>query len=304
MSSTADKPAPAIDAATSPFGAPARPVQEMAVADLNAMYLAKCGLDIREFCAGATTIRLFECGATGMRYWRPVEIAGNARFYGLLQAQWPDYYKEERWEYDAAREAIGRDKRVLEVGCGRGFFLRSLEARGIDGVGLELNPQAIAQKVTRFDVHEALLGPALPDQRGSFDAVCSFQVLEHVTDPSGFIRDAVQMLRPGGVLVLSTPNYAHPAFRDMQDAFDLPPHHLNHFTDETYRRIAQLYGLEVVEILSQPMSGPRWSVPVDYQAPGWSTLHRRAANKALRSLGGSVEEPGHTIIAVLRLPQR
>ncbi len=297
------KPPPSERAAiTSPFGASARWVQGLSTATLRAMYQAKCGADVQPFFGAIQEIDLYECSATGMRFWRPATIAGPEALYQLLSASWPDYYKTDRWEYARARAAIGQGKRVLEVGCGRGYFLRSLEAGGHTGVGLELNSAAIANKVTAFDVRQQLVEDAAAAEPESFDVVCSFQVLEHVVDPAGFIRSCVALVRPGGLLLLSTPNNDFALNREMGDAFDLPPHHINHFTPTTFRNIADHLGLELVAVPAKSVRVWRRPAPVDHSGPPLRRILQRSADLALRLAAGTTRAPGHTILAILRVP--
>lgn len=267
---------------SSPFEAPARRVASMPIARLCDMYRRKCGIDVRASFGDLDEVALFECDATGMRFWRPASVAGDEAFYRRLSSLWPNYYRTDRWEYERARAALGTGKRVVEIGCGRGYFLRSLERDGHAALGLELNGEAIQRKVTRFEVRRQMLDALAADEPGSFDAACSFQVLEHVVDPAALVRACVRAVRPGGLVILSTPNYDYPAHREREDPFDMPPHHLNHFTPEVFRRIAERVGLELVDVSVQPLAG------------GW-------LRRMLRRGAGEFR-PGHTILTTLRTP--
>ena len=99
---------------------------------------------------------------------------------------------------------------VLDVGCGRGEFLRLLAEAGIPGSGVETNPlTAAACRASGLDVAEGDAAAALASRRaGSLGAVTAFQVVEH-WDPAtifAFLREARRVLAPGGVLVLETVN--------------------------------------------------------------------------------------------------
>jgi O-antigen chain-terminating methyltransferase len=99
---------------------------------------------------------------------------------------------------------------VLDVGSGRGEFLRLLRDRGIAARGIEINPLSVAAArqdgldVAEGDALEVLAGTA----SGSAGAVVAFQVVEHW--PSAviyrFLREALRVLAPGGVLILETIN--------------------------------------------------------------------------------------------------
>lgn len=95
---------------------------------------------------------------------------------------------------------------LLEVGCGPGYFLAEAKREGIAGlVGVDFNPWAIEQ--ARRHGIEAHVGSldALPAGR-AFDAAVMLDVLEHVTDPFAFLEHVHRLLRPGGRLLIMTPN--------------------------------------------------------------------------------------------------
>ena len=137
----------------SPFGGAATHVRSLDVETLRSMYIAKCNYDPSRHFDGLQEIDLYECQKTGMRFWRPSRVAGDEEFYESVNKLWPNYYNTERWEYEGARKAIGKGlSRVLEVGCGGGYFLKSIETMVHNAAGLELNSKAIDKKVTIFPV--------------------------------------------------------------------------------------------------------------------------------------------------------
>lgn len=111
---------------------------------------------------------------------------------------------------EAVAHAAGRD--VLDVGCNTGYgTVRFLPvARRV--VGVDVSPAAIEAARMRAPggQPEFILtsGLALPFPDHSFDLVSSFQVLEHVPDPLGYLREIARVTRPGGEVILATPNAA------------------------------------------------------------------------------------------------
>jgi 2-polyprenyl-3-methyl-5-hydroxy-6-metoxy-1,4-benzoquinol methylase len=111
--------------------------------------------------------------------------------------------------------AVGTGKRVLEVGCSSGYLARPLRERGNTIVGVELDPQAAreaeqwCERVIVGDVESAVL----PLEPASFDVVLCGDVVEHLRDPVTVLARLRPLLRPGGALVLSTPNIANWAMR-------------------------------------------------------------------------------------------
>ena len=286
-----------------PFGTDSHIVGTIESQSLVSAYFNKFGIDISRFFHDLTDINLYECSSTGMRFWRPTSLAGDEKFYQEISHKMQNYYKTDRWEYADARSAMGpQKKRVLEVGCGRGFFLKSLEPMGYTAIGIELNNSAIAEKVTQFEIRNQTLESISASEPNSFDAVCSFQVLEHVTDPAGFIRSCASAVRAGGLIILSTPNYEYPDHFNKVDFLDMPPHHLNHFTSSTYSRIATCMGLELVSTKEQVLQSPKHSVHVDDTHSPSEHMLRRGINKVLHVTFGMDTHLGHTLLAVFRKP--
>lgn len=108
-------------------------------------------------------------------------------------------------------------KRVLEIGCGRGGFacwLASQSERPAAIVAADFSATAL-QKGKAFALERGLSGitwrtsdiQAINHKDASFDTVISCETIEHVPDPRRAIRELARVLKPGGRLLLTTPNY-------------------------------------------------------------------------------------------------
>ncbi len=100
--------------------------------------------------------------------------------------------------------------RVLDIGCGPASILVELAARGFEAVGVDRSAEALslAQELTSAERPITLEPELRPEWKRSFDLLFSFEVIEHLEDDVGAMRDWAEYLRPGGRLLLSTP--AHP----------------------------------------------------------------------------------------------
>ena len=126
--------------------------------------------------------------------------------------------------------------RLLEIGAAAGVFLKSAERAGWTVQGLEpmAAPAAFARDRLSLDVREATVEDA-PFQPGSFDAIAMFETIEHVLDPPAVLRATRRLLRPGGILVLTTPNWEAVSRHALgrQWAVISPAEHLYYFSEAT-----------------------------------------------------------------------
>lgn len=242
----------------SPFGGSAKIVQTIPVSILLEMYNRKCGVDISSSFHGTPEVGLYQCGITGYKFWRPEHIAGNEAFYKTLSAAWPNYYRTERWEHTFVRKYLENKNYVLEIGSGPGHFLKTLEGDVTNAMGIELNTKAISEKVTQFQILPMSIERLNEKDEYRFDAIYAFQVLEHILNPYSLIKSSLDCLAEGGLLIFSTPNNDHLAFKNQTDAFDLPPHHIGVFNPLIYEKIGGLFNLEIVEMIieKQTSSSP------------------------------------------------
>jgi len=114
-------------------------------------------------------------------------------------------YREMLSVLDRFRDGPGR---LLDVGAGAGLLLSVALDKGWETEGTELSLAASAAAAERgIRVHVGNLA-GLPLEPRSFDAVVSLETVEHVPEPASFLAAIARLVRPGGGLLLTTPNYA------------------------------------------------------------------------------------------------
>jgi SAM-dependent methyltransferase len=136
--------------------------------------------------------------------------------------------------------------RVLDVGCGRGLFLRMLQERGYQVRGTELSAATAAQATSEVPIDTGELSPGRYPP-ASFDLISIWHVLEHLRRPDEVLAACHEALAPGGALVIAVPNFASIQARlGGPHWFHLDlPRHLFHFTPETLERLLRHSGFAV-----------------------------------------------------------
>jgi SAM-dependent methyltransferase len=188
-----------------------------------------------------------------------------------------DYYTGAR--LDVAALVPAGCRRVLEVGCGEGNLGRVLKERGCHVTGLELVPEVAAVAARHLDdVRVAdVEADGFPFAPASFDAVIFADVLEHLVDPWRVLREAVELLAPGGCVIASTPNLQHHGIvwgllrgrwryraRGITDFG-----HLRFFTLQTIRGLFEQSGLSLVHV-GRNYRRTLWRRFTSFVTAGWA----------------------------------
>jgi 2-polyprenyl-3-methyl-5-hydroxy-6-metoxy-1,4-benzoquinol methylase len=98
----------------------------------------------------------------------------------------------------------GRRGRSIDLAAGSGYTSRRLKELGFEITAYDIfTDQFVPRDIT---IRKADLNQALPEDSGSLDAVLALEVIEHLENPRAFLREIARVLKPGGSLVLSTPN--------------------------------------------------------------------------------------------------
>ncbi|MDX6621784.1 MAG: hypothetical protein QOK36_4170 [Gaiellales bacterium] len=170
-----------------------------------------------------------------------------------------DYAAQAPWRLEkAARQvreleaATGRASgRVLDVGCGYGYFRKALGDRGFIHEGLEVSAfgRRYAQQAYGFATHDGTLEQHVAEWRGRFDFITGFDLIEHVPDPVAFLRDVAACLAPGGCVGIKTPNLDCPEAEVFGPWYhSLKREHLVLLTPASLTAAAGLAGLEPLAV--------------------------------------------------------
>lgn len=136
--------------------------------------------------------------------------------------------------------------RILEVGSGLGYLTYALKKAGYDCLGTDVSSRAVEAARRNFGdfyVQMDIMSMSI-EKEGTFDFIIATELIEHVANPKLLVAKAQSLLKPGGMLILTTPN------KDLYpDCFvwhtDLPPVHLWWFSKNSMRMLAWDLGMTV-----------------------------------------------------------
>jgi SAM-dependent methyltransferase len=175
--------------------------------------------------------------------------------------------KEDKFTRYMQQHYPGRQFRYLEVGCGPGYTLKSLQSLGWETHGLEISAHAAdyARRELGLPVVTGNIETTEDFHESQFDLAYLGDVLEHLLSPAAAIRKFGHILSPDGLLVLALPSVTNlPSMRlgfaaykalGRQRRMDIPPYHLYEFTPNTIRKMLAKNGFSVVDLLN-PVKAP------------------------------------------------
>lgn len=172
-----------------------------------------------------------------------------------------------------AYSVVPKGVTVLDIGCGYCESLAYHTDRGCRVFGVEADQNAVSvANHFGFNLHSGTFSAAnyVP---GSFDYVTMDQVIEHVIDPSKTLAEIAAVLKPGGVLALTTPNStglgAHCFGKKWINWHT--PYHLHHFSRDSLHRLAERTGFRIVKLRTLTSSAWlyfQWLHSLQFPKPG------------------------------------
>jgi 2-polyprenyl-3-methyl-5-hydroxy-6-metoxy-1,4-benzoquinol methylase len=212
-------------------------------------YKEKLNVDIKRLIDDKEIVNIYKCKISGLYFFKGNFEFGDSQFYqDLEKIDW--YYPNWKWDYETAFDQIKYNDRVLDIGCGFGFFLEKIKnEKNCDVEGIEFNKSAI-QKLNEknIQVHEMFIEDFVSEEFELFDVVCSFQVLEHVENPYSFIKSKIKCVKKGGKIIIAVPNndsfikYSH------DNVLNMPPHHTLLWNKKSLTYISKLFSLKIIGI--------------------------------------------------------
>ena len=212
---------------------------------------------------------IVECRSCGICQTFPQLSSEQAKnyypavYYPSLESS-EHYYQKTSHQFQADKIAkLGRFRKsgkLLDVGCGVGYFVLEAVRAHFDAEGLEFSPDAasVGRELWTLKIQTGdFLRAEYPE--ASFEIVTLWQVFEHFPNPVETLRKVWQILKPGGLLVVAVPNIASiqaSLFTNRWYHLDVP-RHLFHYSPQTLGRLIEREGYQVkaVDYVSQEHNG-------------------------------------------------
>ncbi len=210
---------------------------------LNQIACQCCGLNGMKVIGHTGEYEQFLCESCGyVRFFHISKEVGHQLYeadadYNDDLVVATDYVDLIQWNHKQALKYLNkkfpsRDVALLDIGCFNGFFVRKLLNSGYDAIGIDFNNKALNFGKSNYGLEDRISNKTLKQllsEGSQFDVVTMFEVIEHLEDFPLVLSDAHKLLKPGGLLILSTPN----SRMFWRPDLDFPPHHLSRFTPKS-----------------------------------------------------------------------
>lgn len=221
--------------------------------------------------ANSTTIRPEEAahfGKLAADWWDPKGSSAMLHRLNPVRLRYIREQLDHDWELDEHDRKPLAGKSAADVGCGAGLLCEPLARLGAEVVGIDAAPENIAAA----RIHAEGQGLAIDYRTGSidvlgtepFDLITSMEVIEHVEEPAAFVHGLAAALKPGGLLIMSTPNrtpLSRLAMITLGEGLSAIPrgtHDWDRFlTPEELRAHLETAGLEVLDVTGLSLSPTR-----------------------------------------------
>lgn len=216
---------------------------------IDKLYQKQLSMHVLPYFKGEQYIYETYCSTCHLRFFSPTTIP-DSEYYSKLE-QFPWYYSDSKWEYIYAAKLIPAKSTVLDIGCGEGKFQNHIPTCTF--VGIEFNKQAVEKgKAQGRTIYNESIHTFSEKHKNTYDVICLFQVLEHISDIQEFIISTVRALKKGGMLIIAVPNNRSFMGQLINNMMNLPPHHTGLWDVDSLSYL-ETYGLKVKHIAYEPL---------------------------------------------------
>lgn len=225
----------------------------------------QCGDDVHQKFFYLRDKKLYKCSSCNLVYSIPREVPID--LYDSAYSQSGEYSNyllnhnspKVTWAMKRFLHSTKVPGKLLDIGCSTGVFLNAAIKKGWMVEGIEISESAgkICKKNTGANIFIGKVEDFPTEHR--FDAITAWEVLEHTSYPIDFIEKAKKLLRKGGILCLSVPNWDSPWTRNSKLIQHWPPYHLSFWTPQSLKTLFSIEDFKIVDISQKPFA---WSEEV------------------------------------------
>lgn len=195
---------------------------------------------------------ILKCTYCELEFSSPMKAANSSHYEAL------EWYGK-RWEFGETLKFFkGKEKDILEIGCGRGYFLREAILAGNKVTGIDFNASAIKFAKEHFGIDNTF---KLSDQEFSkffsnkkFELICFFHTIEHLEDPLKFLSNVRNILVDKGFIAFSVPNKNRFSIKLLKrEIWDYPPHHLTRWDENSVNKLLLKSGFKIIFSKYEPV---------------------------------------------------
>jgi 2-polyprenyl-3-methyl-5-hydroxy-6-metoxy-1,4-benzoquinol methylase len=157
-------------------------------------------------------------------------------------------------------EPYRKTNKILDAGCGAGYFLDEAKKRGWQIYGTELSDKAIQICTEKgIKMKKGFVDPSNYEPN-TFDIITSFEVIEHINNPQSELKNFNIILRDGGLVYITTPNFNSILRYHLKAKYNVIsyPEHLSYYTKTTLKKMFELNGFKKLKIETTGISLTRF----------------------------------------------
>lgn len=265
-------------------------------------YRSRLNIDVKKYFDGLEYVQIYRCQETGYRFYYPFDLEGDSDFYKALQI-FPWYYVDWKWEFDVASKIIKAGEALLEIGCGRGAFIEKMQQKGVVCTGLEFNEDAVeVGRSQGLNIFVQSIQDHAKTNLEKYDVVCYFQVLEHIAAVKEFIQASIDVLKPGGTLIICVPNNDSFIIYDKNLVTNMPPHHMGLWNKKSLINLESVFDIKLKKVYFEPLSFENcdWYYGIQMTRLLKFTNKLRVFGKVSRKLSTVFEKPLLEFVKIIK----
>ncbi len=137
---------------------------------------------------------------------------------------------------------------LLDLGCGRGYFMDEAKNQGWNTEGIDYSNKIVAYAREKLKLNVIKSDIYKFTSKNKYQLITMNQVIEHVLDIDKLLEKIVSLLEPGGFIYIATPNIQSASARVFGNEFEylIPPEHINYFSIETLKKLLAKYNFRVL----------------------------------------------------------